>query len=85
MECLIVGANMVDTKRLLPYTAVIFLHPPYGINTPFLFRDGTHPHPHPPPTQCNFSVFFLNENFRFAYVYTPPNICLYPPISNSSK
>jgi len=55
--------------------AVIFLNPPLGgVNTP-LVESQT-----PPPTQSHFLdvLMFFNVNLRFAHVYTPPNICLYP-------
>jgi len=42
--------------------------------------------PPPPSTQCLFCLFlmFFNVNMPFSRVYTPPpNICRYPPISNS--
>jgi len=53
---------------------VIFDTPLVGVLTPPVERR------HPPPTQCNFCFFlFFDVNLRFAHVYTPPNICRYPP------
>jgi len=59
--------------------AVILLHPPRGANTPPVERW------HPPSQRGVIYYVFniFNVNLRLAYVYTPPpNIFLYPRISN---
>jgi len=59
-------------------TSSHILHPPPrggGVKTPQLGND-------PPPPDSFFCILMLfNVNLRFTHIYTPTNICLYPPLN----
>jgi len=51
--------------------------PTQGAKTPPQMSDDT-----PPPAQCDCFSFLMcfNVNLSFEHVYTPSNICPYPPL-----